>query len=342
CAAAGIEVAGVIKGFNGLPKIAALYDTGACAQVASSRLTQLKHCKKLGIKTPCMLIRTPAPDEADEVVQYAEYSLNSEAAVLRSLNEACRRQNKRHKVILMYDTGDLREGAWTLQEMTELALLVTRETDRLILAGIGTNLGCYGAIRATPAKMAELIEAAQALEAVTGTRLEIISGGGTSAFPMVVDGSMPARINHLRIGGGMLIPTHWQNVISPAEMPPLHSDVFTLRAGIVEVKRKPSYPVGDPGYDCFGNRPEFRDIGMRYRAIAAVGRRDLGDLTGVLPRPGGCFVVGGSSDHMIVDMTDCQVEIAPGSTMDFDIVYENLLFLTGSPDIDVVCQSETA
>ena len=56
------------------------------------------------------MIREPMISEADDVVRYCSLSLNSEWAVLSALNAAALRQQKPHKVLLMAEIGDLREG----------------------------------------------------------------------------------------------------------------------------------------------------------------------------------------------------------------------------------------
>ncbi|RYA84403.1 amino-acid racemase, partial [Enterobacter cloacae complex sp. 742-ADZ3-9B] len=41
----------------------------------------------------------------EDVVRYADISLNSEPVVLRALSEEARRQGKTHQVLLMIDMG---------------------------------------------------------------------------------------------------------------------------------------------------------------------------------------------------------------------------------------------
>jgi predicted amino acid racemase len=48
--------------------------------------------------------------QADEVVKLADISLNSELKTIVALNAAAAKINKIHKVLLMVDLGDLREG----------------------------------------------------------------------------------------------------------------------------------------------------------------------------------------------------------------------------------------
>ena len=44
---------------------------------------------------------------------------------------------------------------------------------------------------------------------------------------------------------------------------------------LLEVKTKPSMPIGKSGVDAFGQRPQFTDEGDRLRGIANIGREDV-------------------------------------------------------------------
>ena len=89
-----------------------------------------------------MMIRIPMISEAAEVVRETDISLNSEMNVLKELNRQAGLQDRKHKVILMADEGDLREGFWDEEELIEAAVRVGKIGMRnLKLAGIGTNFG---------------------------------------------------------------------------------------------------------------------------------------------------------------------------------------------------------
>ena len=89
--------------------------------------------------------------------------------------------------------------------MTEAAVKVEKELEHLELAGVGTNVGCYGSILATEEKLDELVAVAEQIEGRIGRQLELISGGATSSFMRVIDGDIPERVNFLRIGEGILL-----------------------------------------------------------------------------------------------------------------------------------------
>ncbi len=146
CQDQGVEVAGVIKGCSGLPECAKLMAQEGCRFIASSRLEQLEAVRDFGVQADFMMIRVPVLSEAADVVRLTDISLNSEAKVLRALNHQAGMQDRRHKVILMVDLGDLREGFWDKDELMDAALCVENNMHNLELAGVGTNLGCYGAV----------------------------------------------------------------------------------------------------------------------------------------------------------------------------------------------------
>lgn len=177
CGSFGIQVAGVIKGATGIPEVARAFDKGGAAFIASSRLEQLEDAINAGIEKPMMLIRIPMLSEVKDVIRLADISLNSEFEVIKALNDEARAQGKLHKVILMADLGDLREGFWDKDEMIKVAEYIENKMINIQLVGIGTNVGCYGSISPTVEKLEELVELAEKIEERLGRQLEYISGG---------------------------------------------------------------------------------------------------------------------------------------------------------------------
>lgn len=333
CHAAGIRVAGVIKGANGRLPITEQMAQGGCDQIASSRLDQLERASGLGL--PTMLIRGPMPCELEDVARVCDYSLESDDSVLTALNTLCAQRTKRHKVVLMADLGDLREGWWDKDELVAQAVRVERELPYLELAGIGTNLGCYGAIIPTVEKMEELVALAARVEAAVGRKLEIVSGGATTAYRLVHEGRMPSGINHLRIGEAMLVDYDLERLWGVKGLDYLSPRVFTLQAQVLECRVKPSCPVGKVFFDAFGGRPKILDRGMRRRALIGVGKLDLGSAESMVPLDEGIKILGGTSDHTILDVEDCTRHLAVGDILEFELDYTAMLFLTASAYVAV-------
>lgn len=339
CEARGIAVAGVIKGAGGLPEIARLYRSCGAAQLATSRLEQMELWRREGIPGPYMLLRVPGLSELPEVARLADYSLQSDATTLDALNSVCAEQGVTHRVIVMADLGDLREGFWDKTEMVEVCCHVEQGLDHLHLAGVGVNLGCYGAVKPTPENMEQLVDIARAVEARIGRRLEIVSGGATSSYTLVHWGTMPQGINHLRIGETALLAKDLQVDWGISDMDYLLRGTMRLEAEIIELRKKPTHPVGETVIDAFGNRPTFVDRGMRLRALAAFGRADVGQVETLLCREPGMTVIGGSSDHCILDVEDCPRALRVGDVVSFDLSYSHMLYATGRTDIAVVFTS---
>ena len=334
CDDAGVEIAGVIKGLTGIPECALQFERGGCKFIASSRVEQLEPLRDFGIRVPLMMIRIPMISEAADIVRVCDISLNSSVEVLKELNKQARIQDKKHKVILMADLGDLREGFWDKDEMLEAALMVENDLHNLELAGVGTNVGCYGAIAPTEDKLNELVDIAEMIEAEIGRELEYISGGATSSLTRIIEGNLPARINMLRIGEGIILAIDLQEYWG-YDMSYLYKDVFTLRAEVLEVRNKPTHPVGKIMIDCFGKTPTYEDRGIRKRALVAIGRVDYGSPDDLVCKNEKIQVIGASSDHTILDVEETG-DIKVGDTIDFKVCYANLVYLTSSDNINKV------
>jgi predicted amino acid racemase len=334
CAARGVRLTGVVKGFTGIPACTKVFEEAGCQYIGSSRLEQIRDALAYGIKGPFMLIRLPMHSEVDEAVRLTEISLNSEVSVLRALDAAAARQGKRHSVILMADLGDLREGFWDRDALIEAARIVEGELRHLDLAGVGTNLGCYGSIFPTVEKMDALVDCAERIEARIGRRLDILSGGGSTSLPRILDGDMPERINQLRVGEAIINARDLQDLFG-YDMRFMHQDVFVLQAEVIEVKDKPSHPVGEIAFDAFGMKQEYVDRGVRRRALLALGRVDYAFPDKIHPRDAGVEVIGASGDHTIVDIADAARDIRVGDIMEFTLCYASTAFASHSPNVKI-------
>ena len=342
CRGMGIRVCGVIKGVDGLPEAARVLRAAGAAELGTSRLEQVAKCRAAGVPGPWLLIRIPGLTELPDVVALCETSLQSEWPTLLALEEECLRQNKTHRVIVMTDLGDLREGFWDKKELVDVCERVERELPHVQLAGIGVNLTCYGSTKPTPEKMNELVGLARQVEQRIGRKLEIVSGGATSSFTLVHWGTMPAGVNHLRIGEAILLGKDLQVDWGIRDMDYLRMDALTLRAEVVEVKDKPTYPIGEFAIDAFGRKPVYEDRGIRRRAILALGRADVGELESLIPREPGMTVIGGSSDHCIVDVEDCPRRLQVGDIVEFSLCYSHMLYATARSDMRIIFKNQSA
>ena len=334
CGERGISVSGVIRGFNGIVEMTKIYNQTGCTSIATSRIEQIIEAKEAGVTGPFSMVRIPMLSEVDDIVEHCDFSLNSEKVVLDAINDACIKQGKRHGVVLMADLGDLREGFWDKDEMVKIARYVENQLSNVDLRGVGTNLGCYGSVKATPEKLEELVEIAEKIESGIGRQLEIISGGATTTLPIVFNGTVPKRINHLRVGEGIILAYDLM-IQFGIDLSFMNQDVFTLQAEVIEVKDKPSFPVGELSFDAFGQVGEYEDRGIRRRALVALGKVDFAFTDMLITRNKNIEVLGASSDHLILDVEECKDDIKVGDIIEFDLCYATMVYATSSKNIKI-------
>ena len=111
------------------------------------------------------------------------------------------------------------------------------------------------------------------------------------------------------------------------------------KAEIIELNVKPSMPYGELGTDAFGQVRRWEDRGDICRAIVAVGRQDA-ELDVLTPLDEGVRILGGSSDHMLVELADPQREYRVGDVMEFAAGYVSVLRSCTSPYVRKVVRDE--
>ena len=317
CNKYGVEVTAVTKCYCAIPELAEAQVRGGARMLADSRIENLK--KLVDIDVPKMLVRIPMLSEIEDVVEYTDISLNSEIEVVKALSAAAIKRNKKHKVMLMIDVGDLREGCLVEDALTFADEIIKQKG--VILSGIGANFSCISGVMPDKEKLEQLIEVADKVYQKHRISVPLMSGGNSCTYFFMKFGEMPQRINHLRLGGIIL---HGYNPFSKKFIEGAHSDVFTLAAEIIEVKAKPSMPFGEIGLDAFGNVPMFSDNGIRKRALLAIGKQDV-KIDAIYPKTPGVIIIGASSDHLVVDVTNCAQDYKVGDVMEFGLFYGGIL-----------------
>jgi predicted amino acid racemase len=318
CHSRGMTFAAVAKCVCADKPILDTLERSRCDWLAEARLSNLAAMKT---QKPRFLIRIAQPWEVADLVSQAEISLQSEIATIRLLGAEAARQNRRHKVILACDLGDLREGCFfrNREDIFATAQAVLAQPS-LELYGVGMNLGCFGGVLPCEENMNGLVDIARALREKFQIPLPIVSGGSTILIHHLLAGTIPPDINNARMGELWLCghdPGLNRNV------PGFLTDCFTLQAQLVEVKEKPSKPIGPIGGDAFGHVIQRPDLGMMRRGILACGKQDL-DLECLYPVDKRLSILGGSSDHTLVDLTQAP-EYQVGDIVEFHMGYGAIL-----------------
>jgi predicted amino acid racemase len=315
CAEQGIEIAAVTKSVCGEPQIVRAVLAGGVKTIAESRIDNVRRIRDAGIDCDILMLRLPALSEADDVVALTQCSLNSEPLVLEALSDAAVRQGRIHDVIVIIESGDRREGVMP-EDAVELCRLVLG-LPGLDLAGVATSLNCLCGVMPTIENQRAFAGLVEMLEAELGAPFRIVSGGHTNNLQYVMSGEIPGRVTQLRVGEGIIFGS---DVVSRIKLPSPHLDTFKVYAEVIELKDKPSLPEGPLGPDAFMRTHDWPDLGVRKRAVLAMGEIDL-SVSFLKPAHAGVSMVGASSDHTVVDVTDADPPVAMGDELEFDAEY---------------------
>ncbi len=317
----GISVMGVSKVFCADQNLIDILNEENVDYIADSRIVNLA---SIVTDKPKVLLRLPSVSFAEEVIINSDISLNSELLTIKELNRYSKKHNLIHGIILMIDLGDLREGLFYDKDIFDIIKDIL-SLKNISLKGIGTNLTCYGGVIPTAEILTKLVEYKTRIETMFDISLGIISGGNSSSIELLLDDKIPFGINNLRLGESIVLgrETAYGSFINNT-----YSDVFTLEAEIIELKDKPSIPIGQLGMNAFGKVPKFKDKGNILRAILSVGKQDV-DHNEIIPFDN-IDILGSSSDHIIVDVSNSVNLYKVGDIIKFKLTYASILSLMTS------------
>jgi predicted amino acid racemase len=336
CAADGIRVWGVTKGLAGDPRLAEVYRAACFSGISDSRLRNLKKIKDAGVALPRQLMRVAMRSELEELAATADVSLQSEVSTIFALDEICARLGVTHEALLMMDIGDLREGFWP-DEIPETARKLKELRGGVKLNGVAANFACASGVLPTRKNMEDLVRYRDGFSEILGRELPVISVGGTCCLKIIERHEAPRGINQLRVCEGVLLG---YDTAFDRPLPYMSGDAITIAAEIVECRFKPSVPVGETGFQAFGEKPAFVDRGKRKRALLGIGRQDV-NIDKISPIEPGVSIVTASSDHLIADVTDAGEDeipggLKPGGALSFRPRYPAMLACATSEYVSVV------
>ncbi len=320
-----LEMAMVTKSYCAIPKLVEELAKDNIDYIADSRVENLKNIAYINI--PKILLRIPMISETKDVVKYCDISFNSEVDTIYELNRCAKELDIKHKVVLMIDLGDLREGFFYeyKQEIFKIVEDIL-SLENIKLYGLATNLTCYGAVIPTKENLQILVDLGKEIENKYGIKLDFISGGNSSSIDLLKSQDMPKGITNLRLGEVIILgkETAYGEYIEDA-----YSDAFKLICEVIEIKEKPSIPIGKIGVDAFGNKPYYEDKGIIKRAIVAIGKQDI-DITSIIPLDNNIEILGASSDHMILNISNCKNDYNIGDKVEFKLQYAGVLVASTS------------
>jgi predicted amino acid racemase len=300
-------------------------------EIHDSRLSNLKMIKKLKPEVQTVYIKPPPRLAVKNLVKYADVSFNTELSTLKNISDEALRQDKIHKIIIMVEMGDLREGVMGENLLDFYSSIFKLPNIEVI--GLGTNLNCLNGVMPSHDKIIQLSLYKQLIEAKFNKKIPWVSGGTSVAIPLLMKGYMPKGNNHFRVGETLFLGN---NLITQKPIRGMKSDVFRLFAEIIELTEKPKVPMGVIGQNVAGETPEYdeRDIGKTaYRAILDLGLLDI-DLKNIWPENKALEFSGASSDMIVLDIGKSRRGYKVGDLVPFRLNYMGVLSLLSSDYVD--------
>lgn len=296
--------------------------------IGDSRIENLRAIRENVPSVEAWYLRPPHVSALRKLLPLCDVSLNSELATVREIDAECRRKGTTHRVILMVELGDLREGVLPgkLLDMTASVLRMPR----IELIGLGSNLGCLSGAIPMAEELAQLTLYHELLELKYDIPIPYVSAGTSAGLSLLRDGDLPQAINHFRVGEAILLGT---DPVTGETLPGLRGDVVSLEAEVVEVKQKRLVPMVETGNTPFESidTGEEADPGQRgYRAIVTVGHVDA-DINGLTPLDCNHGIAGASSDVTVVNLGQDCAGVSVGETLTFRPNYSAFVRLMNNP-----------
>src|SRR6056297_1209244 len=327
-----IEWSVVTKLLCGHPLYINVLEELGITEVSDSRLENLKRIKEQeSERLKPIFIKPPALSAIPEVVRCADVSFNTELKTIRALSAEAKKQNRTHKIFIMLELGELREGVMR-DEFLDVFEEVLKLPNIKVL-GIAANFSCLYGVLPSIDKMMQLILYKELIKEKFDYDIEFVSAGSSVVIPMIKNNTLPEGINHFRVGETLFMGT---DLYHDEHIKGMAKDIFTLRAEIIELAEKPIVPDGKMGSNVEGESFQFprKKVGKTsYRAIVDLGLLDT-DRDHIFPADDSIEIVGASSDMMVMDLKNNKNGYKLGDFVEFTMDYVGALHLLNSPYVE--------
>lgn len=296
-------------------------------EIHDSRVSNLKTIKKMAPDVQTVYIK-PAPKQSiPEIIRYADVSFQTELEIIRLLSEEAVNQNRLHKIIIMIEMGDLREGVMG-EELVDFYESVF-ELPGISVIGLGANFNCLHGVMPTQDKLIQLCLYKQIIEAKFNRKIPWVSGGTSVTIPLLFNHLLPQGVNHFRIGEALYFGL---NLFTNETFEGMYDDVFELDTEIIELTEKPMIPSGILAENPSGESFEIDEKlygKTSHRAILDVGLLDINPKF-LIPKDENISVIGASSDMLIVELGLNEQNYKVGDVLRFNLRYMGALSLLNS------------
>ena len=296
-------------------------------EVHDSRISNLRVIKEMSPETVTIYIKPPPLNILPDIVKYADISLNTELSTMNALSEEAKKQEKLHKVIIMIEMGDLREGVMR-DDLIHFYEKVFR-LPGISVVGLGTNLNCLHGVMPDADKLIQLVLYKQIIELRFKRDIPLVSGGTTVTIPLLLRNLLPHGVNHFRVGEALFFG---KNLFTDGVIDGMSDRVLEFYTQIIELSEKPMVPMGELGTNPQGKKsviPE-EDYGKTsYRAIVDIGVLDI-QPNYLIPVDDHITITDASSDMLILDVGSNPDGLKVGDMIRFKLKYMGALGLMSS------------
>jgi predicted amino acid racemase len=296
-------------------------------EVHDSRISNLKTLKEIDPEIQTVYIKPPPKKSIPGLVKYADISFNTSYETIKMISDEVTKMGKTHKVIIMIEMGDLREGVMGDDLMAFYAKVF--ELPGIEVIGIGANLNCLNGIMPTQDKLIQLSLYKQLIEAKFNKKIPWVTGGSSVTIPLIFKKLIPKGVNHFRVGETLY---RGVDLFDDKIIHGMKADVFKLHAEIIEVMEKPKVPTGEIGKNVAGETTEIDESNYgktSFRAILDIGLLDINpdDLS---PEDQSIEVSGASSDMIVMDIGENGNNYKVGDMITFKLSYMGILAVMSS------------
>ncbi|HEY9113348.1 MAG TPA: alanine/ornithine racemase family PLP-dependent enzyme [Bacteroidales bacterium] len=300
-------------------------------EVHDSRISNLKTIKSINPDVQTVYIKPPSTKVIRSLVTYADVSFNTELRTIKLISEEAKRQDKIHKIIIMIEMGDLREGVMG-DELIDFYGSIFK-LPNIEVIGIGSNFNCMSGVMPSHDKLIQLSLYKQLIEVKFNKKIKWVTGGSSVMIPLLLKKMVPVGNNHFRIGETLFLGN---DLITDKPLKGMKQDVFKLFAQIIELHEKPKVPIGEMGTNVAGESVEINesDFGKTsFRAILDIGLLDI-DIKNISPIDKDIEFVGASSDMIVIDLGSNRKKYKVGDFISFKLKYLGVLSVLNSNYID--------
>lgn len=297
-------------------------------EICDARISNLKKIKEMApADVQTVYIKPPARKAIPDLVRYADASFNSEYETIKEISKEAQRQDTKHKIIIMIELGDLREGIMG-EELIDFYGSIF-ELPNIEVTGLGSNLNCLHGVMPSQDKLIQLSLYKQLIEAKFNRKIPWVTGGTSVVIPLIQTHQLPSGINHFRVGETLYFGT---DLVKNGPFAEMEQGVIKLYAQIIELTEKPIIPIGQMEANPQGQTFEVDESlygKTTHRAILDVGSLDISSDY-LIAEDSDIEFVGSSSDMLVIDIHHNERGYKVGDFIPFDLKYMGALTLFNS------------